>query len=214
MTRGTPPALPPSLIAADLRQLAAEGIVRTFRSRTVVISEGDESDSFYIIISGRVKIFVSDARGKEIVLETQGPGDYFGEMVLDDEPRSASAMTLEPSRIATLPRARLVEFLASHPDFASDFIQKLIHRIRSLTKNVKGLALLDVAGRVAHLLMQLAAASEDGRTLERLTQQEIADRVGASREMISRVMKDLTQGGYLVADKKQITVVKPLPRQT
>lgn len=202
----------PRLRREDLKALAAEGIVRSFRNRTVLVSEGDESDAFYIIISGRVKIFVSDAQGREIVLSTEGPGDYFGEMALDARPRSASVMTLEPSRIAVIPRARLLEFIAGHPGFAIDLVHKLIRRIRVLTDSVKRLALLDVHSRVARLLNDLAAENGNG-TLERLTQQEIASRVGASREMISRVLKDLVTDGYIAVEKRQITILRPPPHE-
>jgi CRP/FNR family transcriptional regulator, cyclic AMP receptor protein len=197
----------------DLKSLAAEGIVRSYRSRTVLVSEGDESDSFYIILSGRVKVFVSDAHGKEIVLATEGPGDYFGEMALDDRPRSASVITLEPSRISVISRAKLLEFIATQPGFALDLVHKLIRRIRILTDSVKSLALMDVHSRVARLLAELAETNGDGQVVERMTQQEIASRVGASREMISRVMKDLSANGYIAVDKRQITILKPHPRE-
>jgi CRP/FNR family transcriptional regulator, cyclic AMP receptor protein len=203
----------PRLRPEDLKALAAQGVVRSFRSRTVLISEGDASDSFYIILSGRVKVFVSDAHGKEIVLATEGPGDYFGEMALDDQPRSASVITLESSRIAIIPRAKLLDFIATHPGFAVDLVHKLIRRIRVLTESVRCLALMDVHSRVARLLVDLAGASGNSHIVERLTQQDIASRVGASREMISRVMKDLIANGYIAVDKKQITILRPPPHQ-
>ena len=117
------------------------------------MSEGDETDSFYIIVSGRVKVFVSDEEGREIVLGTQGPGDYFGEMVLDGSPRSASVMTLEPARFAVIPKSRFRDFLHAHPDFSIHLVEKLIRRTRALTENVKSLALIDVYGRVARMLL-------------------------------------------------------------
>jgi CRP/FNR family cyclic AMP-dependent transcriptional regulator len=201
------------LNAEELRGLAAQGVVKSFPKNTVIVSEGDETDSFYIIVQGRVKVFVSDEDGREIILATQGPGDYFGEMVLDGGPRSASVMTLEPSRFAVIPKTRFRDFLHSHPAFSAHLIEKLIDRTRSLTENVKSLALMDVYGRVARLLLELAVR-EDGKLViqERLTQQDIASRVGASREMISRIFKDLTEGGYISIDKKRITVHKAPPR--
>lgn len=197
----------------ELKALSAQGIVKAYPKSTIIVSEGDETDSFYIIVSGRVKVFVSDEEGREIVLATQGPGDYFGEMVLDGGPRSASVATLEPSRFAVLPKARFRDFLHSHPDFSIHLVEKLITRTRALTENVKSLALMDVYGRVARLLLEIAV-KEDGRTVvpEKLTQQDIASRVGASREMISRIFKDLTTGGYISIDKKRITIHKNPPR--
>jgi CRP/FNR family cyclic AMP-dependent transcriptional regulator len=196
----------------QLAALSARGIIKTFAKNTIIVAEGDETDSFYIIISGRVKIFVADAEGREVVLGMQEPGDYFGEMVLDGGPRSASVMTLEPSRFAVIPKDRFREFLQSHPAFATHLIEKLIRRTRALTENVKSLALMDVYGRVARVLLKLSESANGARVIkERLTQQDIANRVGASREMISRILKDLTTGGYISIDKKQITINKTPP---
>jgi CRP/FNR family cyclic AMP-dependent transcriptional regulator len=197
----------------ELRVLAAQGVVRAFPKNTIIVSEGDRTDSFYIILSGRVRIFVSDEEGREIVLATQGAGDYFGEMVLDGGPRSASVMTLEPSRFAIIARAHFREFLHSHPAFSIRLVEKLIGRTRALTENVKSLALLDVYGRIARVLLELAV-EENGRLIvgEKLTQQDIANRVGASREMVSKIFKDLTAGGYISIDRKRITIHKSPPR--
>ena len=197
----------------ELGALSAQGIIKTFPKNTIIVSEGDETDSFYIIISGRVKVFVSDEEGREIVLATQEPGDYFGEMVLDGGPRSASVMTSEPSRFAVIPKKEFREFLRTHPEFSTHLIEKLIGRTRALTENVKSLALMDVYGRVARVLLELAV-EDDGKLVidEKLTQQDIASRVGASREMVSRIFKDLTAGGYISIDKKRITIHRSPPR--
>lgn len=197
----------------ELQALSREGVLKSYPKNTIIVSEGDETDSFYIIVAGRVKVFVSDEEGREIVLATQAPGDYFGEMVLDGGARSASVMTLESSRFAVIPTGRFRDFLHSHPGFAIHLVEKLIGRTRTLTENVKSLALMDVYGRVARLLLELAVR-EDGRMMiaERLTQQEVASRVGASREMISRIFKDLIIGGYISIDKKRITIYKNPPR--
>jgi CRP/FNR family cyclic AMP-dependent transcriptional regulator len=201
------------LSQTELEALAAEGVIKAFPKNAIIVSEGDETDSFYVIISGRVKVFVSDEEGREIVLTTQGPGDYFGEMVLDGGPRSASVMTLEASRFAVIPEKKFHDFLLTHPTFSTHLIEKLIRRTRALTESVKSLALMDVYGRVARLLIELAV-EEDGKHVidERLTQQDIASRVGASREMVSRIFKDLATGGYISIDKKRITIHKAPPR--
>jgi CRP/FNR family cyclic AMP-dependent transcriptional regulator len=135
-------------------------------------------------------------------------------MVLDGGPRSASVMTLEPSRFAVIQKANFREFLRTHPDFSTHLVERLIARSRQLTDNVKSLALLDVYGRVARLLIELAV-ERNGKLVidEPLTQQDIASRVGASREMISRIFKDLTAGGYISIDaKKHITIHRNPPR--
>ena len=201
------------LDAAELRALSEQGVIKSFPKNTVIVNEGDETNSFYIIVAGRVKVYVSDESGKEIVLGTYGAGDYFGEMVLDGGPRSASVMTLEPSRFACITKEKFREFLVTHPKFTMHFVERLIRRTRTLTESVKSLALMDVYGRVARLLLELAKSDSDRMVIpERLTQQDIADRVGASREMISRILKDLTTGGYITIERKQITINRTPPQ--
>ncbi|MGH8728395.1 MAG: Crp/Fnr family transcriptional regulator [Burkholderiales bacterium] len=204
-----PPIL--SLSENHLRALAKHGVTRTFRKNTVVISEGDSTDSLYIIVSGKVKVYLADESGKEVVLATEGPGSYFGEMVLDGGPRSASVMTLEPSTFSVVSQSEFKKFLTENPEVSVHIIEKLIARTRALTDNVKSLALLDVYGRVARLLLDLSGGTDGkGVIAEKLTQQEIANRVGASREMVSRILGDLSKGGYIqIADKKIIIKKKP-----
>ncbi len=133
-------------------------------------------------------------------------------MVLDEGPRSASVATLETSKFYIIPKAEFRRFLSGHPDFAMKLINRLMHRVRALTENVRNLALLDVYGRVARLLLELAV-EQDGKLVvtEKLTQKDIADRVGASREMVSRIFKDLVAGGYVTLEHKQITINRDLP---
>lgn len=204
---------PNSLTETELRALSGQGAIKSFQRHTIIVSEGDETDSLYVILSGRVKVFVADESGKEVVLGTQGPGEYFGEMVLDGGPRSASTMTLEPSRFLIIPKHKVRDFLRSQPDFCIRLIEKLIHRSRTLTASVKNLALMDVYGRVARLLLELAEADRGKLVIrEKLTQQDIASRVGASREMVSKILKDLATGGYLSISQKRITIHKAPPR--
>jgi len=195
-----------------MQALSAHAVTRTFPKSTVIISEGDPAESLYIIVSGRVKVFVADPGGREIVLLTQGPGEYFGEMMLDEGPRSASIMTLDKSVFLVIRKADLREFLVRNPGFAVRLIEKLIHRVRSLTASVKSLALMDVYGRVARLLLELAENTGDKLTIpQRLTQQEIASRIGASREMVSRILKDLSSGGYLTQSRTGIVLHRKPP---
>jgi CRP/FNR family cyclic AMP-dependent transcriptional regulator len=195
-----------------LRTIATSGVVRQFPKQTVLIHEGDVGDSLYIILSGRVKIYASNEAGREVVINFCGPGEYVGEMSLYGEPRSASVITLEPTSCAIVNRAQFRDFIVANPDFAQHLIQTLIHRARNATENVKSLALSDVYGRLVRLLNTLAV-ERDGtmKVLEKLTQQDIADRVGASRDMIGKLMKDLVAGGYLLLEDRHITIVKKLP---
>jgi CRP/FNR family transcriptional regulator, cyclic AMP receptor protein len=212
---GEPPS-PAQLAAitdAFTRELASLGRVRAYPKNTVFITEGDSSDSVFVILSGRVKAFVSDSEGHELTLNTQGPGDYVGEMALDGKPRSASVVTLEPSTFSVVQRAPLRDAIRQNPDFALDMIAKVIERAREATDNVKNLALLDVYGRVARLLLSLAVEAPDGklRIPEKITQQDIAERVGASRDMVSRIFRDLTVGGYITVENRIITINKKPP---
>jgi CRP/FNR family cyclic AMP-dependent transcriptional regulator len=197
----------------DLKALTQQGIVKAYPRNAVIVNEGDDTDAFYVIVSGRVKVYASDDDGREITLTTQGAGDYFGELVLDGGPRSASVMTLEPSRLAVIPKHRFRDFLVSHPPFTSQLVERLIARVRDLTGNVKSLALLDVYGRVARLMLDLAVEQNGNLVIiDKLTQQEIANRVGSSREMISRIFKDLTAGGYISIEKRRINIHRQPPR--
>lgn len=200
------------LAEATLRSIAATGVVRAFPKGAILIHEGDTSDSLYVILSGRVKVYASNEQGREVVIDFYGPGEYVGEMSLDGAPRSASVVTMEPTSCAIVNRTAVKDFLLAHPDFAQHLVLKLIHRIRVTTENVKSLALSDVYGRLARLLNALAPPGEYPRVVpEKLTQQDIAERVGASRDMIGKLMKDLVGGGYLAVEERTITIVRKLP---
>ena len=121
----------------NLRDFAQHALTRTVPKNTVVVREGDRTDSLYIIVSGRVKIYVNDENGKEVVLGQSGPGEYFGEMVLDEGPRSASVMTLELTEFLVVPKDDFKEFVRNRPEFALNLILKLIKRVRALTSGVK-----------------------------------------------------------------------------
>jgi CRP/FNR family cyclic AMP-dependent transcriptional regulator len=201
------------LDVVDLKDFAHHAVARTFPKNTIVVTEGDRTDSLYIIVSGKVKIYVSDEKGKEIVLSESGPGEYFGEMVLDEGPRSATVMTLEPTQFLVIPKEDFEEFVKKSPDFALHLILKLIKRVRTLTNDVKSLALMDVYGRVARMLLDLAVEKGGKLVIEnKPTQQEMASRVAASREMVSRILTDLVTGGYIEVERDRIVIAKELPR--
>lgn len=195
-----------------IRELASRGQTRTFPKNAVIINEGDRGDTLFVILSGKVKVYVSDDDGREMILDMHDAGEYVGEMSLDGRPRSASVMTLEPTTCSVLSRDELRAAIGRNPDIAMAIIEKLIERARIATDNVKNLALMDVYGRVARLLLSLAR-EENGKLVvpDRMTQQDIADRVGASRDMISRIFKDLTVGGYVTVENRQITIHRKPP---
>jgi len=196
-----------------VRELAQRGQLRSIPRNAVFIHEGDQGDSLFVILSGRVKVFVADDEGREMVLDFHGAGDYVGEMALDGRPRAASVMAVEPTVCSVLTRDALRAAIAANPDVAMNLIGTLIERARIATENVRNLALMDVYGRVARLLLSLAVEQPGGKMVvpERLTQQDIADRVGASRDMVSRIFKDLTVGGYVTVADQQITINRKPP---
>ena len=189
-----------------LDAIAKCGDTRSYPARATLVNEGDTTDSLYVVLSGRVKVYVSSDNGREVVLAELGPGEYFGELSLDQEKRSASVQALEPCTCCVVQGAQLRRFLAEHPDFALHLTHKMARMVRRLTEQVKSLALQDVYGRVVRLLNELSDPVGDERVVRaKLTQQDIADRIGSSREMVNRVMKDLATGGYvLVRDGRHV----------
>ena len=202
--------LPPKLLE-EIDRLSAP---RVFARNAIIVSEGDETGSLYVLLSGRVKVFLSDSQGREVQLNRLGPGEYFGEITLDGGPRSASVIALEDTRCAVLRRSELVQLIEREPEFALHMVRKLARRVRALSENVRSLALMDVYGRVARLLLDLAE-ERDGRLVirEALTHKDIASRVGASREMVSRIFSELAEGGYVSKEDGQLVIARrPPPR--
>jgi CRP/FNR family cyclic AMP-dependent transcriptional regulator len=205
-------AAPQALQEALLHEIAARGGVKRYPAQAVLINEGDSADTLFIILSGRVKVYAANEAGKEVILTTMGAGEYLGELALDGGVRSASVMTLEPTTCAVVAGANLRDFIVAHPDFAQHLILNLIRRVRRLTDSVKSLALEDVYSRIVGLLQALSEPEGAHRVIrQKLTQQDIAEHVGSSREMVSRVFKELTTGGYVQVDAGRITILKPPP---
>jgi len=197
----------------NLRALARRGEIKRFRKGTLIVHEGEPGHSLFVIVSGRLRCFSAGDRDREITYGVYGPGEYLGEMSLDGGPRSASIETLETSECAVVTRIALEQHIADHPEFAFDLIAKLIRRARAATLTAKQLALNDVYGRLVALLNSLGSDGPDGlrRIDEHLTHRDMANRLGCSREMVSRLMKDLESGGYLSVEGKSMTLLRPLP---
>jgi len=198
----------------SLRALVLRGDVRRYRKGTILIQEGDDGDTLFVVLQGRVKVYCVDVNDKEITFGVFGLADYFGEMALDGGTRSASVITLEPTVCAVVQRQALSNFIAERPEFCYELLSKVIQRLRMATRDARNLAFIDVYGRITRLLNDLATLQEDGRRrlLERITQQEIASRVGCSREMVSRILKDLVSGGYITNCDRYIVLVSRLPQ--
>jgi CRP/FNR family transcriptional regulator, cyclic AMP receptor protein len=205
----TTPAAEDALPAGLLERLASHGNVRAFPAHAILINEGDRTDSLYILLAGRVKLYSSADSGREIVLTVLTPGQYFGELSLDGSPRSLSAQTLEAARCCVIAADELRQFLAAEPDFAHHLTHKLMRMVRRLTEQVKSLALQGVYERIVRLLTELSDEAGAERVVrDKLTQQDIADRVGSSREMVNRIMKELVAGGYVASDAAHRLVIR------
>ena len=200
-------------LSDTVRALAERGVVRSYRKGTVLIEEDDRGDALYVVLSGRVRVYSSNEAGREVSYGVYGAGEYLGEMSLDGGTRSASVITLEPTVCSVVKRETLEAYIAEQPAFAFELLAKLIRRVRAATLSTKQLALNDVYGRLKALLE--AHANVDAplpRTLnERLTHQDMSNRIGCSREMVSRLMKDLQRGEYIDHDGNVIRLLRPLP---
>ncbi len=196
-----------------LELLIAGSQVQTYPRNSIFINEGDQSGRLFVILEGKAKVFLSDEEGKELILAFEEPGGYIGEIgLLDTEPRSASVMTLAKSRILIISREAFTKLVLSNPEFALGIIRGLTRRMRGLIANVGSLALKNVYRRLVGTLMDMSEPEGDVRVIaNRLTHQEIADMIGASREMVSRILKDLTTGGYLSIEGRKLYIHRTPP---
>lgn len=165
----------------------------------VVLREGENTNAIYFILNGALKVLVSDAEGREVILTILGRGELFGEMgAIDNHPRSATVIATQPSDLVMISKHDFQQILADNFEVSLAIMRGLAHRLRLADRKIESLALLDVYGRVARLLLDSAEESGGRRIIHNhVTKQDIAKMIGASREMVSRVMKDLQQQGMI-----------------
>ncbi|MBI3374030.1 MAG: cyclic nucleotide-binding domain-containing protein [Betaproteobacteria bacterium] len=182
-----------------MRVLTAVVNRRSVPRGTTVLAAGDPTDSLYIVIAGRLKVMMSDAEGKEVILSILVEGEFFGEMgLIDDNPRSASVVSIERCELLAISKRDFKRCLEENFEMAMAVMRGLVRRLRDADRKIGSLALLDVYGRVARLLIDLSEMVEGQRIVTRkIAKQDIAKMIGASREMVSRVMKDLQKGGFI-----------------
>jgi len=197
---------------ADIKMVASQTVLRQFPKNTVIVSQGDDTDSIYVIIKGKVDVFLHNDKGKEIIINTMGVCESFGELApLGGIPRQASIITTEDSTFGVISRQVFMDTLLVKASVSMKIIDLLITRIQDLTEEVSSLALEDVYNRVVRVLYKHADEVGDKLITEKLTQQDIASRVGATREMVHRILKELKTGGYITIEGKHITIEKKLP---
>ena len=203
-------ALFSNLDKSEIAQLEAIGHVRTVARNSVVINEGDDTDCLYIVLKGKAQALRSDESGRQFIINRFGPYDYFGEMsFFDRNVRCATVITKEKSNLLVLPRRAFLDFAAKHPEIYWNVIRALLAKLRNATRQIEALAFLDVYGRLARFLIE--NQNVDGVVEEKLTQQELADLVGSSRETINRIFNELVSGGFLTKEKGRMKIQKKLP---
>ncbi len=196
-----------------LEALVQHGQVRVLPKGSIVVTEGEPALSMYLVLEGKLRVYMSDESGREVPLNMLEPGAYFGESMLAGKTRSASVQTMVRSRLCMITRDEFEQLLAARPDLAFHVIQNLIQRVRALSRRVQGLVSMDVYERVVGLFNERAQEVDDRRIVPgRLSQQAVADLVGASRSMINRIFKELVEGGYISVGRDAIELRKPLPR--
>ena len=187
------------LSGVQLLLLARVLLRKPYPRNSTVVAAGDPSDALYIVISGRLKVTISDKEGREAILAILNQGDFFGEMgLIDQAPRSATVVTIESCELLTITRTDFMKCLQKNFDLAMNVIRGLVERLRQADNKIGSLALMDVCGRVARLLMEMAETVDGQKVVtKKLPKQQIAKMIGASREMVSRVMKEMETSGHI-----------------
>jgi len=186
---------------------------RRYRKSSIIVVEGEPAEAMYLVREGELLVFLEDESGRQAELNRLGPGEYFGELMLAGEVRTASVMALTPVRLCMVRRQDFETVVARRPDLAFHLIQTLIHRVTNLTERMRGLALMDVYGRMLRLFDDVADGAAGPHPVVPLSQQAIAERVGASRAMVNRIVQDLARGGYIACTRGRIELLKALPKR-
>jgi CRP/FNR family cyclic AMP-dependent transcriptional regulator len=196
-----------------LVQLSARGNQRSYCRGEVLIEEGGEADALYILLDGELKVYTRGENGRELVYNVLHPGEFFGELFLDGGVRSASVKAVSDSTCVVVGREQFRDFMLQYPEFAEQLVLKLIARVRHVTEQLRSVATKDVYGRMKALMNELAFEEDGVRVLDKsVTQQEIADRIGATREMVNHVLRELSRGGFIERDaQKRIVLARELP---
>lgn len=204
-----------SLKDEELNAIARVSVVKNCPKDSLILIEDDEGDALFIIRAGKVKVTSFSVTGKEIIFSILGAGDFFGDMsLLDGKPRSASVISMEESSVYILRRVDFHRIIEKHPNIALKLLKELTSRLRKADERIESLALLDVRGRVAGILLQLAGESGE-KTPEgivirsRPTHQDLANMVGTTRETVTRILKQMENGNYIILSGKDVTILDP-----
>ncbi|RKR67906.1 CRP-like cAMP-binding protein [Acidovorax sp. 94] len=199
------------LTVAQAEVISGAVIKRRFKRGEALVEQGQKSNALFILLTGRARVMTSDSRGREVILATLAQGDYLGEMsIIDNEPHSATVRAEVQTDVLMLGRAEFARCLTENASMSLVVMRGLVKRLRHADRKIESLALLDVYGRVAHALLDFAVPDPQGQLVikDKISRQDLAKMVGASREMVSRVMKDLEERGFIEALPSGATVLK------
>jgi CRP/FNR family cyclic AMP-dependent transcriptional regulator len=193
---------------SELQRLSQVAVRRRAGRNEQVVRAGEDAESLIVLLTGRAKVTNFDEEGREIILAWLGPGEFFGEMgLIDGSPRSASVVAVEPCELLAIGKSEFQRCIQENFQVAQKLMQILVRRLREADRNIESLALLDVYGRVARLLLDMSEDENGKRVVrQKISKQDMARMIGASREMVSKVMRDLELGGYIVVDNDLITI--------
>jgi CRP/FNR family cyclic AMP-dependent transcriptional regulator len=196
------------LSEAQLSRIARMAIPRQEPRNRTIVFVGAPTDALFIIVKGSVKVLNRDVEGREVILSMLGAGECFGEMgLIDDSPRSADVVASEPCDLLVISKADFIQVLSGNVDLCLNIMKSLVMRLREANRKIESLALMDVYGRVAKLLLDLSENENGARVVKRrITKMDMAKMVGASREMVSRVMRDLELREIIHSEKGRITL--------
>lgn len=191
----------------DLDRLSQAARERGYPKNSVILFQNDPGDALYVVLTGQVKVVLTAEDGREVILSVRGQGDFFGEMALiDEEPRSAHVIAMEDARLLVLRREDFLRCLHEMPEIATGLLRSLCKRLRQADSKIGSLVLLDVPGRVARLLLEMADENDGTTVAQRLTHHMIAQMIGSSRETVSRTMRDLTSSGHIEVARRTLTI--------
>lgn len=199
------------LTVAQAEVISGAVIKRRFKRGEPLVEQGQKSNALFILLTGRARVMTSDSRGREVILATLAQGDYLGEMsIIDNEPHSATVRAEVQTDVLMLGRAEFARCLTENASMSLVVMRGLVKRLRHADRKIESLALLDVYGRVAHALLDFAVPDAQGQLIikEKISRQDVAKMVGASREMVSRVMKDLEERGFIELLPSGATLLK------
>jgi len=200
-----------TLTQAQAEAVAEAVVKRRYRRGECIVEQGKKSNCLAIVLTGRARVVTTDTRGREVILATMNPGDYIGEMsLIDNQPHSATVRAEVQTDVLILGRVEFARCLPENTSMAYAVMKGLVQRLRHADRKIESLALMDVYGRVARALLEFAQAGSDGvlTIRERVSRQDVAKMIGASREMVSRVMKDLEERGFIEVREDGSTVIK------